>query len=54
MNTGRRVYMHKKSGNLFLEIVFPCDEIFCVMKYGDNSNDFSIFFTDHFECLGDL
>ena len=54
MNKKPRVFMHKESGYLVLEIAFLSVKPFCIMQYGDGPNDFSLFFSDRFECLGEL
>ena len=54
MNNKPMVFMHKESGDLFSEIAFDPSKPFCIMQYGDGPNDFSLFFSDRFECLGEL
>lgn len=50
----RKVYMHKTSGGLFLAILYNENDSFCLMEYGDKNEEFSLFFTDSFEYLGEL
>lgn len=49
-----KVYMHKASGDLVLAVHHNPSIPYCVMKYGERIEHFSVFNSYAFEYLGEL